>query len=46
MVWQKLWQKMNLSRLIGQIMKQRRTAVSIEVEKYVQLMAPFIFLKK
>jgi len=38
MVWQKLWQKMNLSRLIGQIMKQRRTAVSIEVEKYVQLM--------
>ncbi|MCP4990983.1 MAG: hypothetical protein GY928_34535 [Colwellia sp.] len=37
-VWQKLWQKMNLSTLITQFMKQRHTNVSIEVEKYAQLM--------
>jgi transposase len=38
MIWQKLWQKMNLSRLIGLLMKQRHAGVSLEVEKYAQLM--------
>ncbi len=33
MVWQKLWQKRNLSTLIAQLMKQRHTGVSMEVEK-------------
>lgn len=37
-IWQKLWQKMNLSRLIGRLMKQQHAGVSIEVEKYAQLM--------
>lgn len=35
-VWQKLWQKMNLSKLISKHIKHSK--VEIPVEKYVQLM--------
>ena len=38
LIWQKLWQKMNLSRSISQLMKHQHAGVSIEVEKYAQLM--------
>ena len=37
-VWQKLWQKMNLSELISKHMKQHYPHVEISVEKYAQLM--------
>lgn len=37
-VWQKLWQKMNLSKLISMQMKQLHPNVEISVEKYAQLM--------
>jgi len=38
LVWQKLWQKMNLSTLITQLLKHKHTEVSMAVEKYAQLM--------
>lgn len=37
-VWQKLWQKMNLPMIINQLMKQQHADVSISVKKYAQLM--------
>lgn len=37
-IWQKLWQKMNLSKQISQLMNQQHTGVSIKVEKYAQIM--------
>lgn len=37
-VWQKLWQKMDLSKLISKQMQQLYPNVEMEVEKYAQLM--------